>query len=209
MFTDITVLLDRSGSMASVLNDTIHGFNYFTNQQKKLKGKANLTLVQFDSVGIDTILDAVPIKHVPSLILIPRGNTPLLDAIGGTIERTKTRFLRKRGKQPDKVLFVIVTDGEENASRKFTKSDINKLIGEASKELDWQFIYLGANQDAIKEGSTMGINYSYNYNPYNTGLLWATLSDSVVTYRSNASNIINVSDKAIKDLNSYSSVTSY
>jgi hypothetical protein len=170
--------------MEGVKKDTIGGFNTFVRGQKKLPGRASLTLVQFDSVGIDTVYEGLSVKSVPALVLEPRGGTPLLDAIGDTIGKTKHRLLKQRRKI-DQVVFVIITDGEENASRKFTKKQILDLVNESAEDLKWEFVYLGANQDAIKEGSMIGIRHSFGYiaSPIHTTRLWEAVDNSVSTYR--------------------------
>jgi len=184
--TDITVLLDRSGSMESIKEDTEGGFNSFVRKQKEEKGRANLTLVQFDSVGIDTVYEGMPLKHVPNLSLEPRGMTPLLDAIGDTMRKTLRRIKNSRGER--NVLFVIITDGLENRSKKWTRKEVCDEIEYLEDQWGWDFVYLGANQDAIGEARTLGIkaDFAMDYiaSPKGAGVMWDTLSKSVSVYRS-------------------------
>lgn len=160
--TYIAVLLDRSGSMGSVKDDTIGGFNQFIQDQKAGGDNALLTLVQFDTGGIDTIHESKPIKDVPELnaeTYQPRGGTPLLDALGKTICSTGDALKAiPDDVRPDKVVFVIITDGQENASKEFKKMRIKDMIDHQSNVYKWQFIYLGANQDAFAEANAIGIN---------------------------------------------------
>jgi uncharacterized protein YegL len=161
-FTHIAVLLDRSGSMESVRAETISGYNHFVKEQREAGDNASLTLVQFDSGGIDTLQEMTPIKAVPDLnsdTYQPRGMTPLLDALGRTIESTGKQLAAiPEDNRPDKVVFVVITDGQENASHQFTKAKIAEMIGLQEGAYKWNFVYLGANQDAFVEARGMNIN---------------------------------------------------
>lgn len=157
---DITIVLDRSGSMNSIKDDTIGGFNTFLEEQKKLNDDDLLTLVQFDN-EYEIIHNAVPLKEIEPLTnktFIPRGSTALLDALGRTINSTGARLAAmKEEDRPDKVIFVIITDGHENASREFKHENVMEMINHQSEKYSWDFIYLGANQDAIDVGTKLGI----------------------------------------------------
>jgi len=148
--TEIIIVLDRSGSMSSIGQATVDGFNEFLLEQKGAKGKAFVTLVQFDD-RYQVDYKNVPVKNVEDLIyretFLPRGMTALHDAIGKTILDVDT----KRD-----VVFVIITDGHENASKEFNNEKVLELINGKTTE-GWNFIYLGANQDAIKAGQNIGI----------------------------------------------------
>src|SRR5260370_41226881 len=124
--THIAVLLDRSGSMGVVQDETISGFNYFLKEQKAAGDNATFTLVQFDSESTDVVHEARQVRDVPDLnqdTYQPRGSTPLLDALGQTINSTgRTLAAIPDTNRPYKVLFVVITDGRANASHKFTKS---------------------------------------------------------------------------------------
>jgi len=151
--TKIFVILDRSGSMESCRSDTIGGFNSFVGQQKELKtDNAFLSFYQFDN-NYSIIYENKKIEQVEPLTeatFVPRGGTALLDAIGRTVNGITAN-------DGENVIVVIITDGEENSSREFNKTTINQLIGQ-KKEKGWEFIFLGANQDAIKEAAVLGIN---------------------------------------------------
>ena len=158
---DITVVLDRSGSMQDLTDETISGFNEFINSQKKLNIEVKITLVQFDREYLLNY-EAVDINKVKALnrnTYVPRGMTALLDAIGKTIKMTKKRHkLMGETEAPDKTMIVIVTDGYENNSTKYTKESVFNKIKKMEEKRNWEFIYLGANQDAISVAGNYGID---------------------------------------------------
>lgn len=167
--TDITVVLDRSGSMASVGTDTRGGFDSFVHEQLKAKGDAVLTLVQFDN-HYEFVYRAKKLRDVPKLEFIPRGSTALLDAIGRAINDTGERLKEiQESERPGHVIFVILTDGQENDSKVFTKSKINEMISHQQDVYKWQFVFLGANQDAIQEAANLGISSLNAMNYSHTG----------------------------------------
>lgn len=155
----IFIILDRSGSMDVLKNDTIGGFNNFVTEQQKNNPDCLLTLVQFDH-DIDTIYTEMPIKEVPLLnnkTFVPRGTTALLDAIGFTLNKSSALINPKT--VDAKVIVVIITDGHENSSNNFNKDQIFDLIHKLKTKHNWQFVFLGANQDAIDEAQNLGIGY--------------------------------------------------
>jgi hypothetical protein len=170
--TDITVIIDKSGSMSPIRHDTIGGFNRFLEDQKKQPGEAKLTLVQFDD-QYEVHLNAVDLKYVSPLTpetYMPRGSTALLDAMGKTIDRAGRRLAAiPENERPGQVLFVIITDGQENASREFKGPNGKKAIFEKvthqQEKYNWTFLFLGANQDAIQVGADYGFlaNNSLTY----------------------------------------------
>jgi len=190
--TYITVLLDRSGSMQSVKEDTIGGFNQFIGEQKKAGDNALLTLVQFDTGGIDVVHESKPIKEVPDLTdstYQPRGGTPLLDALGQTIHSAGRALAAiPEMNRPDKVVFVIITDGQENSSTEHSKADVKQLIEQQTNKYNWQFVYLGANQDAFDEAGQIGIASAAaaNYVGAATADAFAVASSNVGNYRKTA-----------------------
>lgn len=187
--TYISVLLDRSGSMGSVKEETISGFNHFIKDQKKAGDNASLTLVQFDTQSIDVVHENVPIKHVPELTgetYSPRGGTPLLDALGEAITKTgESLSAIPENSRPDKVVFVVITDGQENSSHKFTKSKIKEMIEHQTNFYQWVFVYLGANQDAFAEAGSIGIKPATvsNYVVAKTESAFATTSANLCSAR--------------------------
>jgi Mg-chelatase subunit ChlD len=190
--THIAVLLDRSGSMDAVKDETISGFNYFLKEQKDVGDNASLTLVQFDSESTDVVHEARAVRDVPNLngdTYQPRGSTPLLDALGQTINSTgRTLAAIPEPNRPDKVVFVVITDGQENASHKFTKSQVKEMINHQMAKYNWQFVYLGANQDAFAEAGAVGIGAANaaNFAPAYTEMAYAFTSGNVANYRRTA-----------------------
>lgn len=156
--TDITVLLDRSGSMSSIASDVVGGFTEFVESQRKGAGRAVLSLVQFDSQSIDTLFTARSVNEVPLPIPFePRGSTPLLDALGQTIVSTGARLRAlAESARPGRVVFVAITDGLENASHEYDLARIRSMIEHQESVYKWDFIYLGANVDAFGESAAMG-----------------------------------------------------
>ncbi|HKP29049.1 MAG TPA: vWA domain-containing protein [Gemmatimonadales bacterium] len=156
--TDITVLLDRSGSMQSIADDVVGGFSQFVESQRTGAGQAVLSLVQFDSQSIDTLFSARPVHEVKLPIQFePRGSTPLLDALGQTIVSTGARLKATReSDRPGRVIFVAITDGLENASHEYNLMRVREMIQHQESVYKWDFVYLGANVDAFAESEAMG-----------------------------------------------------
>jgi hypothetical protein len=155
--TDITLVIDRSGSMESVRTDAEGGIAAFVEEQRELPGQALLTLVHFDTV-YEVVHDGVPISDVPRYTLVPRGSTALLDAIGRGIEQTGRRLAAMpEAERPGLVVFVIVTDGQENSSREFSRDRIRRMIEHQQAVYSWKFTFLGANQDAFAEAGALGV----------------------------------------------------
>jgi len=159
--TDITFVLDRSGSMQSIKQATIESFNGFLASQQSGDGEARLTLVQFDD-QYELLYQAVPIQRAAALTdqtYQPRASTALFDAMGRTILATGERLRKLPERQrPATVLFVTLTDGFENASHEFSLQRLNELIRQQREVYSWQFVFLGANQDAIATAAQMGIS---------------------------------------------------
>lgn len=194
--TDITIVLDRSGSMSVVRDDTIGGFNTFLKEQQAQPSDANLTLVQFDD-QYEVVHSGVPIKQVPeldTLTFVPRGWTALLDAIGRSINDTGARIAKMEvWQRPSKVIFVIITDGEENRSTEFTHEKIKEMIKLQTETYNWDFVFLGANQDAIGTGSRMGLmagnSMTYSSNAIGTQNIFSSVASKMSSYRGGDSNL--------------------
>jgi uncharacterized protein YegL len=155
--TELVVILDRSGSMAKVVADMEGGFNQFMADQRKASGECRVTLVRFDS-EYEVAYESAPVALVPPLKLEPRGSTSLLDAIGRTINDTGRRLrAMPEHERPSKVLFLIITDGEENSSTEFRRDTIAQMTQHQRDKYQWEFVYLGANQDAFKVAQGIGI----------------------------------------------------
>jgi uncharacterized protein YegL len=154
---DITMILDRSGSMGSMTGQVIKSFNDFLLEQKAVEGKAAISLIQFDDqyeinyVAVD-IQDA---KDLNGDTYQPRGMTALLDAIGRTIVSIKER--RSTSEQTDDVVVVITTDGMENASEEYTRRQIREMIKECEDDLGWKFIYLAADEASFEQYGDFGM----------------------------------------------------
>jgi hypothetical protein len=155
--TDITLVVDRSGSMQQRREDAQGGVNAFVQQQAREPGDALLTLVQFDT-EYEIVHSGVPVQDVPEYELVPRGLTALLDAVGRAINETGKRLSdMNEADRPGLVIFVITTDGLENSSQEFTRDQIKEMIEYRQAEHDWHFTFLGANQDAFAEAGGLGI----------------------------------------------------
>lgn len=156
--TDLTLVVDRSGSMQSIQSDAEGGINAFITRQAAEPGQAVLTLVQFDT-EYEFVHHAKPIAQVEPYRLEPRGSTALLDAVGRAILEAGERIAKMDEKaRPGLVVFVIVTDGHENSSREFTKAKIKEMIEHQRTKYNWQFTFLGADASAFDEAQSMGIS---------------------------------------------------
>lgn len=167
-------LLDRSGSMDTCLDDTIEGFNTFVESQKEFGG--TLTLCLFDH-EFDIVYEKVPIDQVVPLnkeTYIPRGGTALHDAMGQVLKMNLS----------DDAMVIILTDGEENSSSKYTAAHVKDLVDAKS----WKFVYLGANQDAVLTAQTLGIQTSAGYDANKTPELFRALSAAVSRYSQDPSS---------------------
>lgn len=166
-FTEIIMVLDRSGSMSSVLHDTIGGFNSFLKEQKQCVGEARLTLVQFDTI-YEIVHDGRLIGDVPELTeqtYIPRGMTALLDAVGRCINTVGDRLSKTpEHLRPSLVVFVILTDGEENSSQEFKLEQVRDMIKHQTEKYNWQFVFLGADQSSFQaERLGVSANNTFTY----------------------------------------------
>ena len=188
---DVVFILDRSGSMGGLESDTIGGFNSMLEKQRKIEGKAFITTVLFDD-QYELLHDRVNIAKVDNITekeYFVRGSTALLDAIGKTIAKEKAiQDTLGKNEKADKVLFVIITDGLENASREYNSSTVKKLIETQKEKYGWEFLFLGANIDAIETANTIGINaeraVNYKSDSIGTKKNYDTLNKAVEEVRS-------------------------
>ena len=188
---DVVFILDRSGSMGGLESDTIGGFNSMLEKQRKLEGKAYITTVLFDD-QYELLHDRVNISKINNITekeYFVRGSTALLDAIGKTIAKEKAiQDTLGKNEKADKVLFVIITDGLENASREYNSSTVKKLIETQKEKYGWEFLFLGANIDAIETANTIGINaeraVNYKSDSIGTKKNYDTLNKAVEEVRS-------------------------
>jgi len=179
--TLIVCILDRSGSMSSVIDDAIGGFNEFLKNQKKLDDEATITVALFDDRYelLYNNVDLQKVKKITREQWSPRGMTALYDAIGRTINDVDGEIKKtKKSKRPDKIMVVIATDGWENASTEYTQSDIQQLIKQKEKQ-DWVFTYIAANQDAFSVGTSFGIKGGNTFTYTNTSAGNAVMYDSL------------------------------
>jgi hypothetical protein len=198
-YTHITVILDRTGSMESIRDDTIGGYNTFLEQQKTEPGMATLTLVQFDTQDpYEVIHKFKPIKEVSALTretFVPRASTPLLDALGCGINDLQACIGQlKEEDRPAKVVMVIVTDGQENSSREFRKDQIEKMVKEKKEKDTWQFVFLSADLAAIDDAMAVGMDadsmLAFQKNAKGTAGAWASLSAQTGHFRRGRKNKI-------------------
>lgn len=193
--TAIIIVLDRSGSMASAQDQTISGFNEFIESQKNLPGEALVSLVLF-SHEVSTAYTNKPVQNVPSLSrenYQPDGLTALYDAVGQTIDKVgRDLDALPEAEKPGKVVFVIQTDGFENSSRQYNISRVQDLIRQQRDEWQWQFLFLGADQDAWLTGALLGIarGATISYNNTDAAQAFNYLSNTMATYRTGDSQEI-------------------
>ena len=190
MLTELVFILDRSGSMGGLEADTIGGFNAMIEKQKKESGEAYVSTVLFDNTS-EVIHDRLCLSAVPELTeeqYFVRGYTALLDAVGGAIHHIGNvhKYIRKED-VPDKTLFVITTDGMENASRKYTYEKVRKMIERQKEQYGWEFLFLGANIDAAREAKRFGISAdraaNYHCDEEGTTLNYEVISEAVSRVR--------------------------
>jgi uncharacterized protein YegL len=188
--TEIVFILDRSGSMSGLESDTIGGFNSMIIKQQKEEGEAIVSTVLFDDKS-EVIHDRIAIGNIKKLTdkdYYVRGCTALLDAVGGAIRHISTiqKYAREEDR-PAKTLFIITTDGLENASKSFSFNDIKKLIEERKEKYNWEFLFLGANIDAIEVAGSMGISHdraaNYNCDEAGTALNYQVLESAISRVR--------------------------
>lgn len=204
--TDILIVLDRSGSMGQIRDDTIGGFNVFLKEQKAVPGEATLTLAQFGDI-YEVVHDAVPIDSAYELTkatYVPRNSTALYDAICKTIDSAGKRFSdMPADKRPAHVICAIITDGLENASTKFSSKDVNERITRQRDQYKWEFVFIGSNQDAIVSARAMGIPtanaINYTDNKIGTDAVYSAMSDNVRSMRVGMKASMSWEDKQRKD----------
>lgn len=180
----IAVVMDRSGSMEDICDITIKGFNEFLKNQKEQPGDCVMYYTHFDH-EYNIVHSYVPLANMPELTTEtyqPRGNTALLDAVGRTIRQVgQDLAARSEDERPSNIVFVIQTDGMENASHEYTRQQVFDLISEHRDLWKWNFLFLGASQDSMQEAQSMGIasGQSLNYSGQNTKVAYAAASSNV------------------------------
>ena len=188
--TELVFILDRSGSMSGLEADTIGGFNAMIGRQRGARGEALVSTVLFDTRS-EVIHDRVDIRRIEPMTrrqYTPGGCTALLDAVGGAIHHIGQvhRYAREEDR-PEHTLFVITTDGMENASRRYTAERVREMIGRQKARFGWEFLFLGANIDAVQTAGHFGIGedraVNYHSDHEGTALNYEVLSDAITTVR--------------------------
>ena len=184
--TEIVFILDRSGSMAGLEGDTIGGFNSMIRKQRRQEGEAYISTVLFDNFS-EVIHDRVPLEKVPELTekeYYVRGCTALLDAVGGAVHHIGNVHKYAREEDvPEKTIFVITTDGMENASRSYSYDKVRAMIEERKEKHGWEFLFLGANIDAAQEAARFGIHAdraaNYHADSRGTEVIYEAVGDAL------------------------------
>ncbi|MDO4332464.1 MAG: hypothetical protein Q4C58_07210 [Eubacteriales bacterium] len=189
--TELIFILDRSGSMAGLEADTIGGFNSMIEKQRREPGEALISTILFDTTS-QIIHDRLPLNQVPRITekeYCVRGCTALLDAVGGAISHISSihKYARKED-LPAKTMFIITTDGMENASRQYDYGQVKAMIEQQKEACGWEFLFLGANIDAIKEAARFGISAdraaNFHSDSAGTSLNYEVLDETVAAFRS-------------------------
>jgi len=194
--TELVMILDRSGSMGGLESDTIGGYNSMLEKQKKAEGQVLVTTVLFDDER-EVLYDRVPLEQLPKMTekeYYVRGCTALLDAVGSTVQHiARVQKNTPEDGRPEKTIFVITTDGLENASREYTYARVKKLVEQQKEKDGWEFLFLGANMDAIETAGRFGISAdraaNYHSDHEGTALNYEVLADAVCEMRSCAAPI--------------------
>lgn len=185
--TELVFILDRSGSMGGLESDTIGGFNSMISKNKQSEGDAIVTVVLFNH-DIKTLYDRIPIKDIPEMTekdYQTSGTTALIDAIGTTIDRIeKIHKESKKEEVPSKTMFVITTDGQENSSKEYSSTDVRKKISRLKEGDKWEFMFIGANIDAVETAGHFGIDAdhaaNYKSDKAGTAVLYDAMAEAVM-----------------------------
>lgn len=188
--TELVFILDRSGSMSGLESDTIGGFNAMIEKQKKQEGECYVSTILFDNIS-EVLHDRVRLEDIQKMTeddYTVRGCTALIDAIGGAIHHIGNihKYARKED-VPEHTLFVITTDGMENASRKYTSDQVKKMIKHQKEKYGWEFIFIGANIDAVETAANFGIDrdraVNYRADSKGTKVLYDTVAEAACNVR--------------------------
>jgi len=204
--TELVFILDRSGSMSGLESDTIGGFNAMIDKQKNVDGECFVTTILFDNVS-ETLHDRVRLQDIEKITeddYSVRGCTALIDALGGAIEHIEKihKYARKED-IPSQTMFVITTDGQENASRRFTSKKVKKMIEQKKEKNGWEFLFIGANIDAVETAANYGIGadraVNYHADSQGTRVVYDEVADTVTQARCNRPINADWSKKIDKD----------
>lgn len=194
--TELVMILDRSGSMGGLESDTIGGYNSMLKKQRETAGEVLVSTVLFDDRS-EVLYDRIPLRKMPRMTeedYYVRGCTALLDAVGGAIHHIgNVHKYAKEEDRPEKTIFVITTDGMENASRMYTYDRVKEMIERQKKKYGWEFLFLGANMDAVGTAARFGIAedraVNYHSDREGTALNYDVLAETVCTMRVKAAPI--------------------
>jgi uncharacterized protein YegL len=188
--TEIIFILDKSGSMSGLEEDTIGGFNSFLNEQKALKDEANVSLFLFN----ENLKESFVSRNIENVFIISKndyrvgGTTALIDAVGAVIDKMGNIY-SEREKKPDNVIVCITTDGNENSSKEYTNKQIKEKIKHQEEKYNWKFMFFGANIDAFSAANSIGINFNnvvnYDYTSTGTTNIYTAFSSMVSDVRIN------------------------
>jgi uncharacterized protein YegL len=186
--TEIVAILDKSGSMRGLTDDTIGGYNTFLEEQKAVPGDVNLTTILFNHEyeALHQRVNIHKAKNITNTEYVAKGNTALLDALGKSINELGSALQNTDEKdRPGKVLFLIITDGAENSSREYSLEKIKEMVELQRNTYNWEFIFMGANIDSFSTANSMGIGRSFNYSATGEGINWVhhSLSTATLNYR--------------------------
>ena len=192
--TELVFILDRSGSMAGLESDTIGGFNAMIEKQKKETGECYISTVLFDNVS-EVLHDRVRLSDIKPMTdkeYTVRGCTALIDALGGAIHHIGNIHKYARPEDvPEHTMFIITTDGMENASQRYSSDEVKKMIERQKEKYGWEFLFIGANIDAVETARRYGINedraVNYNADAKGTGILYESVACAVSNVRRCAS----------------------
>lgn len=207
--TELVFVLDRSGSMSGLESDTIGGFNAMIEKQKKQDGECYVSTVLFDNVS-EVLHDRVKLSDIKPMTdreYTVRGCTALIDAIGGAIHHIGNVHKYARPEDvPEHTMFVITTDGMENASHKYSSDKVKQMIERQKEQYGWDFLFIGANIDAVETAAQYGISedraVNYHADPKGTACLYDNVSDVVFSVRMGCDIEENWSEKLNKDFKS-------
>lgn len=198
--TDLVLIIDRSGSMSSIKSDAEGSINSLLEEYKKIPQDVRVTLVDFD-VEIRFLSFVEPAEMVKKYVLSPRGMTALYDAIGTTINTIGKEYAgTDESSRPGKVVVVIATDGEENSSREFAQEQIKTMVEHQNLKYNWQFMYIGANQDAYAAAAKMGVQKDmascYYANTQGVRSIYSGIAQKIVRYsQTNCSTDLNFNEE--------------
>lgn len=206
--TELVFILDRSGSMAGLESDTIGGFNSLIEKQRKQDGECYVSTILFDHVS-EVLHDRVKLSEVDKLTendYMVRGATALIDAIGGAIHHIGNVHKYARPEDvPEYTMFVIMTDGMENASRRYSSDKVKRMIEHEKEKYGWEFLFIGANIDSVETARHFGIgadrSVNYHADSQGTAIVFETVSETVCNMRANVPLAPSWSDNINQDYN--------